>query len=73
MQAISFTVFSMALPMLLLLTLASATLAVPSLQSNVFDIRDYGAIGDGKTMNTLPFAKVKQLFHNTLLFVMSRV
>ncbi len=73
MPAISFTVFSMALPMLLLLTLASATHAVPSLQSNVFDIRDYGAIGDGKTMNTLPFAKVKQLFRNTLLFVMSRV
>jgi polygalacturonase len=45
--------------LLLLLTLAPATHAAPSLYANVFDIRDYGAIGDGKTMNTLPFAKVK--------------
>jgi polygalacturonase len=59
MPAISFTVFSMALPLLLLLSLAPATHAAPSLYANVFDIRDYGAIGDGKTMNTLPFAKVK--------------
>ncbi len=49
----------MAFPLLLLLTLAPATHAAPSLYANVFDIRDYGAIGDGKTMNTLPFAKVK--------------
>jgi hypothetical protein len=60
MPAISFTVFSMALPLLLFLTptLTPASHAA-SLYANVFDIRDYGAIGDGKTINTLPFAKVK--------------
>lgn len=36
------------------LTLSLATAPYP----HVFDVRDYGAVGDGATLNTLPFAKV---------------
>ena len=48
------------LALLALLHLAFAT--APPLPNfvppNVFDVRDFGAVGDGVTMNTLPFSKV---------------
>jgi hypothetical protein len=50
------------LPLLLVTLLSVLHHALPypfqPPQPTVFDIRSYGAIGDGKTMNTLPFASV---------------
>ena len=42
--------------LLLLPLLLPPSLAI---HSNVFDVRSYGAVGDGKAMNTVPFSKVK--------------
>jgi hypothetical protein len=55
----------------LLLHLEPLTLSVASplaaAYPNVFDIRDYGAVGDGTTLNTLPFSKVPPIVLPMLL------
>jgi hypothetical protein len=46
-----------------LLAVLHLTLSVASaLHPDVFDVRDYGAVGDGTTLNTLPFSKVAPIF-----------
>ncbi len=49
---------SSSLLLLLLLPLALTSPPLPPSTPNVFDIRNYGARGDGTTMNTQAFAKV---------------